>query len=55
MKTVKKKSEREKFSKELNEYLKEFDVERNIIVMGNINAKVGNERIEVVVAKWKKK
>jgi len=52
VKTVKGKSEREKFWKELNECLKEFEEGRKVIVMGDMNAKVGDERIDEVVGKW---
>ena len=42
-------SEREKYWKEMNECLKECEEGRKVVVMGDMNAKVGDERIDEVV------
>ena len=52
MKTTKGKEEMKKFWKNLNECLSEFESERKVIVMGDMNAKVGCEEIEGIVGKW---
>lgn len=43
---------KEKFWKDLNEYLNELEERRKVIVVDDMNAKVGNERLDVVVGKW---
>ena len=52
MKTTKGKSEMNKFWNELNECLKKFEPERKVIVMGDMNAKVGCEEVDGIVGKW---
>ena len=41
--------EREMFWNKLNECLEGFDVNMNVIVLGDLNARVGNEAIEKVM------
>ena len=41
-----------RFCKEVNEYISKFEPERKEILMGNMNGKVGCEKIESVVGKW---
>ena len=50
--TLKGKSEMRKFWKDLNECIECFEIERKVIVMGDMNAKVGDERVDEVVGKW---
>ncbi|MEL7177812.1 MAG: reverse transcriptase domain-containing protein [Pseudomonadota bacterium] len=46
------KKEMDVFWEEVSECVKKFEPERKIIVMGDMNAKVGEEEIEGVVGKW---
>ena len=50
--TVKGKNEMMRFWNELNECIKSFESGRKVIVMGDMNAKVGNENINDIVGKW---
>ena len=52
MKTVKGKNEMMKFWNDLNECIKCFEIGRRVIVMGDMNARVGDESVEEVVGKW---
>jgi len=52
MKTTKGRDEMRKFWKNLNECLSDFESERKVIVMGDMNAKVGYEEVDGVVGKW---
>jgi len=52
VKTTKGKNERDKFWNELNECLREFEEGRKVVVMGDMNAKVGDVSIDEVVGKW---
>ena len=52
LKTVKGKKEMEKFWNELNDCINGFEEGRKVIVMGDMNAKVGDECVEDVVGKW---
>lgn len=36
-----------------NEFIKSFGKERNVIVMGDMNAEVRNESVDEVVGKWR--
>ena len=50
--TKKMKEEMEVFWKDLSECLKMFEAERKVIVMGDMNAKVGCEEVPGIVGKW---
>ena len=50
--TKKMKEEMNGFWKELSECLRMFEVERKVIVMGDMNAKVGCEEVPGIVGKW---
>ena len=52
MKTTNGRKEMEKFWNELNECVNSFEEGRKVIVMGDMNAKVGDECMEDVVGKW---
>ena len=52
LKTTKGKSEMKMFWKNLNDCLKEFEPERKVVVMGDMNARVGGEEVGSVVGKW---
>ncbi len=45
--------EREVFWEDVNTCLKDFETERKLVMMGDINAKVGDERVMDVVGKWR--
>ncbi len=44
--------EREVFWEEVNTCLKSFETERKLVMMGDMNAEVGDECVMAVVGKW---
>ena len=50
--TKKGKEERDDFWKGLNDCLRGFESDERVILMGDMNGKVGDERIEGVVGEW---
>jgi len=51
-KTKKGRDERNEFWKDLNDCLRKFEPERRVILMGDMNAKVGSDVIGCIVGKW---